>query len=48
LADVGCNKPKLDEIDTRIIREVRTGTFTFRGSKSGLSGIIDSQKDVGQ
>lgn len=36
-----------DEIDSRIIEETRTGTASFRGSKSGLPGIIDSQKDVG-
>ncbi|MEQ8525996.1 pectate lyase [Gracilimonas sp.] len=36
-----------DEIDSRIIEETRKGTATFKGSKSGLPGIIDSQKDVG-
>lgn len=36
-----------DDIDNRIIEETRTGTASFRGSKSGLPGIIDSQKDVG-
>ncbi len=47
LADVGCNVPALDEHDTRVVRETRTGTATFRGSKSGLPGLPDSQADVG-
>jgi hypothetical protein len=46
LADVGCNVPMLDEHDQRIIQEVRNGTTTFRGSKSGLPGLPDSQQDV--
>jgi len=36
-----------DEVDTRIIKEVFQGTSTYKGSKTGLLGIIDSQKDVG-
>ncbi|MCH6236487.1 fibronectin type III domain-containing protein [Cognataquiflexum rubidum] len=36
-----------DAVDERLIREVKTGTVTFKGSKSGLLGIIDSQNDVG-
>lgn len=47
LADVGCNKPALDDHDKRVIQEVRTGTTTYKGSKSELPGIPDSQKDVG-
>ncbi|MDQ8179134.1 sialate O-acetylesterase [Pelagicoccus sp. SDUM812005] len=47
LADVGCNLPQLDEHDQRIIRETRSGTFTYRGSKSGDPGLPDSQEDVG-
>jgi len=38
---------KRDEVDTRIANEVRTGTATYKGSVSGISGIIDTQKDVG-
>jgi hypothetical protein len=34
-------------IDTRIIKEVRNGSFTHTGSKDGLKGIIDSQNDAG-
>ena len=47
LADVGANRPKQDAIDQRIIREVREGTFTYKGSRLGIPGIIDSQMDIG-
>jgi hypothetical protein len=47
LADVGCNFPALDEHDTRIIAEVRSGKVNFKGSKTGLPGLPDSQEDVG-
>lgn len=36
-----------DAVDKRIVQEVRTGTTTYKGSKTGLPGIIDSQNDVG-
>ncbi|MBK0383099.1 pectate lyase [Pedobacter sp. SD-b] len=38
---------KRDPIDTRITKEVKDGTTTFVGSKTGLKGIIDTQTDVG-
>lgn len=47
LADVGANVPKLDYLDTRYIKETKTGTYTYIGSKDGYKGIIDSQDDVG-
>ena len=47
LANVGCNFPALDEHDQRVIAEVRAGTFKFKGSKTGLPGLPDSQDDVG-
>ena len=47
LANVGCNFPALDEHDTRVITEVRNGTTQFKGSKTGLAGLPDSQDDVG-
>jgi hypothetical protein len=47
LADVGCNVPMLDDHDKRVIKEVREGTTTYKGSKSGLPGIPDVQEDVG-
>ncbi len=36
-----------DYIDSRYIKEVTNGTYTFTGSKQGLKGIIDSQTDAG-
>ncbi len=36
-----------DYIDSRYIKEVSGGTYTYTGSKDGLKGIIDSQNDVG-
>jgi hypothetical protein len=47
LADVGATRPKLDAIDTRIIKEARNGSYTYTGSKDGLKGIIDAQTDAG-
>lgn len=47
MADVGANKPRHDSVDLRIIADVAKRSFTARGSKGGLPGIIDSQKDVG-
>ncbi|HEY0944739.1 MAG TPA: Ig-like domain-containing protein [Opitutaceae bacterium] len=47
LSDVGNNQPVLDAHDARVIRETLAGTVTYRGSKSGLPGLPDSQDDVG-
>ena len=47
LADVGCNRPALDEHDLRVIAEVRGGTTHFKGSRTGLPGLPDTQEDVG-
>ncbi len=47
LADVGANKPALDDHDTRVLAEVRDGKTQFKGSKTGLPGLPDSQNDVG-
>ena len=47
LADVGCNRPALDEHDARVLAEVRTGTAQFKGSTTGLPGLPDKQEDVG-
>jgi hypothetical protein len=47
LADVGCNVPALDPHDTRILEEVRTGKPKYKGSKSGIPGLPDTQDDVG-
>ena len=47
LGNVGCNLPALDEHDRRVIQEVRNGLARFKGSKTGLPGLPDSQEDVG-
>lgn len=47
LADVGCNRPMLDEHDRRVLEEVRNKTTTYRGSVTGYPGLPDSQEDVG-
>ncbi len=36
-----------DAVDTRIVDEVRNGTATYSGSKTGYAGILDSQADAG-
>jgi len=47
LSDVGANQPVLDRHDFRIIGETLAGTAAFKGSKTGLPGLPDSQADVG-
>ena len=47
LSNVGCNIPMLDDHNKRIIEEVRNGTHTYAGSKTGLKGIIDNEADAG-
>lgn len=46
-AGSGVKSQGWDYIDSRYIKEVTNGTFTYTGSKDGLKGIIDSQRDVG-
>lgn len=36
-----------DEVDKRIVHEVKAGSYTFAGSAGSTNGLIDSQKDVG-
>ncbi|MBR1591738.1 MAG: carbohydrate-binding protein [Ruminococcus sp.] len=43
----GANVPALDYIDSRYYKEVTNGIYTYKGSKQGLKGIIDSQNDAG-
>lgn len=45
LAKAGCSLNR-DAIDTRIVGEVRNGTYTYTGSKGSTNGLIDTQKDV--
>lgn len=47
LADVGANRPILDDHDTRVIRETKEGTYTYKGSRTGLPGLPDNEADVG-
>ncbi|MBP8303253.1 MAG: T9SS C-terminal target domain-containing protein, partial [Phycisphaerae bacterium] len=47
LADVGCTVPALDDHDKRVIEETRKGTAAYKGSKTGLPGLPDTQADVG-
>lgn len=47
LSNVGCNQPIIDSHDIRVIHETITGTYTYKGSVSGLPGLPDSVKDVG-
>ena len=47
LDDVGVNFPQRDDVDTRVIDEVRNGTTTYGGYFGHQLGIIDSQNDVG-
>ena len=45
LKHAGTSK-KRDAVDNRIIREVRKRTATYKGSVTGLPGIIDTENDV--
>ncbi len=47
LSDVGCNQPMIDDHDVRVIGETLNGTYTYRGSVSGLPGLPDTTDDVG-
>ncbi|MEL1239989.1 pectate lyase family protein [Flavobacterium flavipallidum] len=47
LSDVGANQPFFDTHDQRIIKETLKGTYTYKGSKSGLGGMIDNESDQG-
>lgn len=47
LADVGANFPKYDSVDARVLSDVRNRKTSARGGKTGLPGLIDSQRDVG-
>ena len=46
LAKAGCALRR-DVVDTRIVNEVRTGSYTYKGSQGSTNGLIDSPSDVG-
>ncbi len=47
LSDVGCTQPVFDNHDQRQIHETQTGTNKYKGSKTGLAGLPDTEEDVG-
>ncbi len=47
LSDVGCTLPFFDYHDQRMIQETIAGTTSTKGSRSGKSGLIDSEEDAG-
>jgi len=47
LSDVGCNMPVFDNQDQRVVRETLNGTYTYKGSKTGIKGLIDNEADAG-
>ena len=46
LAKAGCSLHR-DAIDTRIVNEVRNGSYTYTGSNGSTKGLIDAPSDVG-
>lgn len=46
LAKAGCSLVR-DAVDTRIISEVMSGSYTYEGSNGSTGGLIDTQSDVG-
>lgn len=46
LAKAGCSLVR-DAIDERIVGEVKSGKYTYKGSNGSINGLIDSHTDVG-
>ena len=46
LAKAGCSL-KRDQIDERVVDEVKNGTYTYIGSNGSTGGLIDTPEDVG-
>ena len=46
IVNAGANMPKFDKVDQRYQKEVKNGTYTYKGCRDGLAGIIDSQTDA--
>ena len=42
----GATMPVRDEQHTRVIKETLGGTYTYKGSKSGIKGEIDNEADI--
>jgi hypothetical protein len=36
-----------DAVDIHVLKDVKSGSYTYKGSKGSTNGIIDSQNDVG-
>lgn len=47
VSDVGATQPFLSDYDSRIINETLQGSYTYKGTKSGLPGMIDTELDAG-
>jgi hypothetical protein len=47
LSDVGANEPVFDDHDVRVVKETLNGTYTYKGSLTGIPGLPDSEVDVG-
>ena len=47
LSDVGCTQPVFDDHDQRQVNETLTGTNKYKGSKTGLAGLVDTEDDCG-
>lgn len=46
LSRAGASRAR-DKVDARIVDEVRSGSWSWKGSRGSTNGIIDSQEDVG-
>ena len=42
----GATMPARDEQHTRVIKETLKGSYTYKGSKSGIKGEIDNEADI--
>jgi len=47
LSDVGATMPVFDDHDVRMVKETWDSSYTYKGSISGLKGLIDNETDAG-
>lgn len=47
MSEVGATMPCRDEQHLRVVKETLTGTYTYKGSRSGIKGEIDHEDDAG-